>query len=59
MVDSCRAGEDRGRILRRGQNRPADPAAYERFYSERLSGLPGVAHLAMKAVKADTGLPVT
>ena len=41
----------------------ADLAAYERFYTETLSGLPGVAqltsHLAMKAVKADTGLPVT
>ncbi|WP_219466068.1 Lrp/AsnC family transcriptional regulator [Nonomuraea rhizosphaerae] len=40
----------------------ADLGAYERFYSEQLSGLPGVAqltsHLAMKVVKADTGLPV-
>ncbi|MGP3965624.1 Lrp/AsnC ligand binding domain-containing protein [Nonomuraea sp. 3N208] len=41
----------------------ADLAAYERFYSEALSGLPGVAqvtsHVAMKAIKPDTGLPVT
>lgn len=40
----------------------ADVAAYERFYSEELSGLPGVAqvtsHLAMKAVKPDVGLPI-
>ncbi|GAA1674425.1 Lrp/AsnC family transcriptional regulator [Nonomuraea maheshkhaliensis] len=40
-----------------------DVHAYERFYSETLSGLPGVAqatsHLAMKAIKADAGLPVT
>ncbi|MEV0590823.1 Lrp/AsnC family transcriptional regulator [Nonomuraea cavernae] len=41
----------------------ADLAAYERFYSEVLSGLPGVAqltsHLAMKVVKSDTGLPIS
>ena len=40
----------------------ADIAAYERFYTETLSLLPGVArltsHLAMKQVKADEGLPV-
>ncbi|MGW0810072.1 Lrp/AsnC ligand binding domain-containing protein [Nonomuraea sp. NPDC002799] len=40
----------------------ADLAAYERFYSATLSGLPGVAqvtsHLAMKVVKRYTGLPV-
>ncbi|MEU7895607.1 Lrp/AsnC family transcriptional regulator [Nonomuraea sp. NPDC049152] len=40
----------------------ADLAAYERFYSDRLSGLPGVArltsHLTMKAIKQDTGLPI-
>ncbi|MDP4511579.1 Lrp/AsnC family transcriptional regulator [Nonomuraea turcica] len=40
----------------------ADLAAYERFYSETLSGLPGVAqvtsHVAMKAIKPDIGLPV-
>ncbi|MFG1702141.1 Lrp/AsnC ligand binding domain-containing protein [Nonomuraea sp. M3C6] len=40
----------------------ADLGAYERFYSETLSGLPGVAqvtsHLAMKVVKSDAGLPV-
>lgn len=40
----------------------ADIAAYERFRTERLSLLPGVArltsHLTMKQVKADAGLPV-
>ncbi|MEV0233715.1 Lrp/AsnC ligand binding domain-containing protein [Nonomuraea sp. NPDC050786] len=40
----------------------ADLAAYERFYSGTLSGLPGVAqvtsHFAMKAVKPDVGLPL-
>ncbi|TDD12027.1 Lrp/AsnC family transcriptional regulator [Nonomuraea diastatica] len=41
----------------------ADLAAYESFYTERLSGLPGVAqvtsHVAMKTVKPDAGLSVT
>ncbi|MFI7706369.1 Lrp/AsnC family transcriptional regulator [Nonomuraea sp. NPDC049480] len=41
----------------------ADLAAYERFYTDTLSDLPGVAqvtsHVAMKAVKPNTGLPVT
>ncbi|WP_336211523.1 Lrp/AsnC family transcriptional regulator [Nonomuraea sp. LPB2021202275-12-8] len=40
----------------------ADLPAYERFYSDVLSGLPGVAqltsHLAMKAIKPDLGLPI-
>ncbi|GLZ15432.1 AsnC family transcriptional regulator [Actinomadura sp. NBRC 104425] len=41
----------------------ADIAAYERFYTDVLSGLPGIAqltsHLAMKVVKSDRGLPIT
>lgn len=41
----------------------ADLAAYERFYTDTLSDLPGVAqvtsHVAMKAIKPNTGLPVT
>jgi DNA-binding Lrp family transcriptional regulator len=40
----------------------ADIAAYERFHTESLSLLPGVArltsHLTMKQVKEDAGLPV-
>jgi DNA-binding Lrp family transcriptional regulator len=40
----------------------ADIDAYERLYTEVLSGLPGVArltsHLTMKEVKPDQGLPV-
>jgi Lrp/AsnC family leucine-responsive transcriptional regulator len=40
----------------------ADIAAYERFHTETLSLLPGVArltsHLTMKQVKEDAGLPV-
>ena len=36
----------------------ADHAAYERFMTEKLAGLPGVlrvtSHLAMKKIKADT-----
>ncbi|GAA4136136.1 Lrp/AsnC family transcriptional regulator [Actinomadura keratinilytica] len=40
----------------------ADIAAYERFYTDVLSGLPGIAqltsHLAMKVVKPDRGLPI-
>ncbi|GAA1153404.1 DNA-binding Lrp family transcriptional regulator [Kitasatospora gansuensis] len=39
----------------------ADIAAYERFITDVLSGLPGIAqvnsHLTMKRVKADQGLP--
>jgi DNA-binding Lrp family transcriptional regulator len=39
----------------------ADIAAYERFYSDVLSDLPGIAqltsHLTMKQVKADAGVP--
>jgi len=40
----------------------ADLAAYERFVTDVLSGLPGIAqvhsHLTMKQVKADGGIPV-
>ncbi|WP_263656081.1 Lrp/AsnC ligand binding domain-containing protein [Nonomuraea aurantiaca] len=40
-----------------------DVKAYERFYAEVLSWLPGVAqlasYLAMKVVKADGGCPLT
>ncbi|WP_405010814.1 Lrp/AsnC family transcriptional regulator [Kitasatospora sp. NBC_01539] len=40
----------------------ADIAAYERFVTDVLSGLPGIAQvnslMTMKRVKADTGLPV-
>ncbi len=39
----------------------ADIAAYERFITDVLSGLPGIAqvnsHLTMKQVKADRGIP--
>ncbi|MEV4611004.1 Lrp/AsnC family transcriptional regulator [Kitasatospora sp. NPDC049258] len=39
----------------------ADIAAYERFITDMLSGLPGIAqvnsHLTMKQVKADQGFP--
>ncbi|MFD0530651.1 Lrp/AsnC family transcriptional regulator [Kitasatospora arboriphila] len=40
----------------------ADVAAYERFITDVLSGLPGIAQvnslMTMKRVKEDTGLPV-
>ncbi|WP_371503456.1 Lrp/AsnC ligand binding domain-containing protein [Kitasatospora sp. NBC_00374] len=39
----------------------ADISAYERFITDVLSGLPGIAqvksHLTMKQVKADRGFP--